>query len=68
MQEAFLEEGAFQCGYCTPGMIMATVALLEQNPHPSDAEIVDVDEQEPVPLLQLLRIQNAVHRAAQAGR
>lgn len=36
-QEAFIEEGALQCGYCTPGMVMQTVAFLKQNPNP-DAE------------------------------
>ena len=41
VQEAFLVEGAMQCGYCTPGMIMATVALLEKNPHPSDQQIAE---------------------------
>jgi aerobic-type carbon monoxide dehydrogenase small subunit (CoxS/CutS family) len=40
VQQAFLEEGAFQCGYCTAGMIMATVALLDKNPQPTDADIV----------------------------
>src|SRR5882724_11743625 len=40
VQEAFLEENAFQCAYCTSGMIMAAVALLEANPKPNDAEIV----------------------------
>lgn len=40
IQEAFLEEGAFQCGYCTSGMIMSTVGLLNSNPRPSDEEIV----------------------------
>lgn len=40
VQEAFLAEGAFQCGYCTSGMVLATVALLQQKPNPSDAEIV----------------------------
>ncbi|MCP3028431.1 (2Fe-2S)-binding protein [Halobacillus sp. A5] len=39
IQEAFLEEGGFQCGYCTPGMIIAAKALLEENPHPTDKEI-----------------------------
>ncbi len=41
VQQAFLDEGAYQCGFCTPGMIVAAVALLEQNPKPSDAEIVE---------------------------
>src|SRR3954453_23550459 len=40
VQRAFLDEGAFQCGYCTPGMIMAAVALLAETPAPTDAEIV----------------------------
>jgi len=39
VQEAFIEAGAVQCGFCTPGMILATVALLRQNPSPSDADI-----------------------------
>jgi len=39
VQRAFLEAGAFQCGFCTPGMIMAAAALLARNPHPTDAEV-----------------------------
>jgi aerobic-type carbon monoxide dehydrogenase small subunit (CoxS/CutS family) len=35
VQEAFLEAEAFQCGYCTPGMVMSTAALLKANPNPS---------------------------------
>ncbi|MFB5265569.1 (2Fe-2S)-binding protein [Paenibacillus enshidis] len=39
IQQAFVEEGGFQCGYCTPGMIMSTKALLDRNPSPSQEEI-----------------------------
>jgi aerobic-type carbon monoxide dehydrogenase small subunit (CoxS/CutS family) len=39
VQQAFLETDALQCGYCTPGMIMAGVALLARNPDPTDAQI-----------------------------
>jgi len=41
IQEAFVEVGAVQCGFCTPGMILATYALLKENPKPSDVEIKD---------------------------
>ena len=40
VQAAFLEQEAFQCGYCTSGMIMGTVALLNATPNPTDADIV----------------------------
>ena len=39
MQEAFVKNYAFQCGYCTPGMVMTSHALLQNNPSPSDEEI-----------------------------
>jgi carbon-monoxide dehydrogenase small subunit len=39
MQEGFHEKHALQCGYCTPGMMMAAIALLQRNPHPSEQEI-----------------------------
>jgi aerobic-type carbon monoxide dehydrogenase small subunit (CoxS/CutS family) len=40
LQQAFLDNGAFQCGYCTPGMIMSAVALLEVCPNPGEQDIV----------------------------
>jgi len=40
VQEAFLAEGASQCGCCTPGMILTTVALLKEKPNPTDSEMV----------------------------
>ncbi|MFZ0629750.1 MAG: (2Fe-2S)-binding protein [Acidobacteriaceae bacterium] len=41
VQEAFLEEGAFQCAYCTSGMILAATALLEKHPHPSEGQVLE---------------------------
>ena len=39
LQQAFLAEGAVQCGYCTPGMLLATKALLDENPEPSVEDV-----------------------------
>jgi aerobic-type carbon monoxide dehydrogenase small subunit (CoxS/CutS family) len=41
VQQAFLDEEAFQCGYCTSGMILSAYSLLKSNPRPSDNEIID---------------------------
>jgi carbon-monoxide dehydrogenase medium subunit len=41
LQEAFIEHAAFQCGYCTPGMLMMTRKLLDENPSPSEADVRD---------------------------
>jgi aerobic carbon-monoxide dehydrogenase small subunit len=39
VQEAFRQQHGLQCGFCTPGMVMATVGLLAENPHPTEAEV-----------------------------
>jgi carbon-monoxide dehydrogenase small subunit len=39
MQQAFMENHALQCGYCTPGMVMAATSLLQENPHPTEEEV-----------------------------
>ena len=41
IQQAFIDHGAVQCGFCTPGMILSAKALLDENPHPTDEEIRD---------------------------
>ncbi len=40
VQQAFVEEGAFQCGYCTSGMVLRATALLRETPHPTEDQIV----------------------------
>lgn len=41
IQEAFWDSHSFQCGFCTPGFVMTTVALLQENPSPTEAEVRD---------------------------
>ncbi len=41
VQQAFIDHGAFQCGYCTPGFILMTTALLKQHPDPNETQIKD---------------------------
>ena len=65
VQEAFLAEGAMQCGYCTPGMIMTTVALLEENPDPTDEEITAAMDVNLCRCNGYTKILNAIHRAAE---
>jgi len=67
VQRAFHEEHALQCGYCTPGMIMATADLLRDNPHPTDEEIRDGLEGNLCRCTGYENIVRAVKRAAQAG-
>ena len=64
LQEAFLETGAMQCGYCTPGMIISGAALLEKNPNPSDADIVQAMQGNVCRCGCYPRIVAAVHLAA----
>lgn len=64
VQQAFLDEGAIQCGYCTPGMILSTVALLEENSQPTDEEITDWMNGNICRCNGYAKIFNAVRRAA----
>jgi aerobic-type carbon monoxide dehydrogenase small subunit (CoxS/CutS family) len=67
LQEAFLAEGAMQCGYCTTGMIMNAVALLRNNPRPTTDEIRMAMDRNMCRCGSHLRIVRAVERAAGAS-
>jgi carbon-monoxide dehydrogenase small subunit len=64
VQEAFLEEGAMQCGYCTSGMILSTVALLQEKPNPTDEEIIAGMNGNICRCNGYVKLMNAVRRAA----
>lgn len=64
VQEAFLTEGAMQCGYCTPGMVLRTLALLKMNPNPSDAMIQSWMNGHLCRCNGYTKILNAIRRAA----
>jgi aerobic-type carbon monoxide dehydrogenase small subunit (CoxS/CutS family) len=66
LQEAFLEADALQCGYCTPGMIIAGVALLSKNANPSEQEIVRFMEGNVCRCGTYPRIVTAIRKAAQS--
>lgn len=68
LQEAFAAEDAAQCGFCTPGQLMAAVALLEHNADPSDAEIVAAMSGNLCRCGTYPKIVRAVRRAAAAAR
>ena len=66
VQAAFIEEQTFQCGYCLNGWVLSTKALLDQNPHPSDAEIRTALESLVCRCGSHVRILAAVRRAAES--
>jgi aerobic-type carbon monoxide dehydrogenase small subunit (CoxS/CutS family) len=68
VQEAFLHEQAFQCAYCTSGMIMSSVALLGTNPNPSESDIVGFMNGNICRCGTYPRIVSAIQRAAQMMR
>jgi len=68
IQQAYLDEGAVQCGYCTPGFIMATKALLDENPAPTEAEIREYLNGNLCRCTGYVNIVKAVQRAAEDMR
>ena len=64
VQEAFLAEGAFQCGYCTPGMILGTVGLLNELPHPSEEDILSRMQRHLCRCCHYQKLLKAIRRAA----
>jgi aerobic-type carbon monoxide dehydrogenase small subunit (CoxS/CutS family) len=66
VQQAFVDSGAFQCAYCTPGMIMSSVGLLQSNPNPSSSEIAQFLQGNICRCGTQPRIVDAVHKAAKA--
>jgi aerobic-type carbon monoxide dehydrogenase small subunit (CoxS/CutS family) len=67
VQSAFLEADAMQCGYCTSGMIMSAVALLQRNPSPNESEIVNFMDGNVCRCGTYPRIVSAIQKAAKAG-
>jgi aerobic-type carbon monoxide dehydrogenase small subunit (CoxS/CutS family) len=67
VQQAFLDEGAMQCGYCTPGMVLGTVALLGTTKRPTDAQVIEALNGHVCRCNGYVRILAAVRRAVEKG-
>ncbi len=68
LQEAFIDKGAIQCGYCTPGMIMSSKALLDKNKTPNQAEIREAIAGNICRCTGYVKIEEAVQAAAEKMR
>ena len=68
LQEAFVEEGAIQCGFCTPGMILSARALLDETPEPSEQEIREAISGNLCRCTGYVKIVKAVQKAALVTR
>jgi len=64
VQEAFLEEGASQCGYCTAGMIVEVVGLLRENPHPTEGDLMSRMQRHLCRCCNYPKLIKAIRRAA----
>lgn len=67
LQQAFIEEGAIQCGYCTPGMVLVGKALLDRNPHPKEEEIRSSLSGNLCRCTGYVKIVNAIKSVAEGG-
>jgi carbon-monoxide dehydrogenase small subunit len=67
LQKAFVEQGAIQCGFCTPGMILSAKALLDKNPHPNEQEIREAISGNLCRCTGYVKILAAVKNAAERG-
>lgn len=68
VQQAFLDEEALQCGYCTSGMVLSATALLREHPKPSDEQIIDFMKGNICRCGTYPRIVAAIRRASQGGQ
>jgi len=67
LQQAFLEHGGYQCGYCTPGMIMNAYALLRERPHPTRQQVLDAMDGNLCRCSAYQRIVAAIEAVAESG-
>ena len=68
LQQAFVDYSAFQCGFCTPGIIMSAKALLDKNPRPTDEDILESLSGNYCRCISHYQVMEAIHAAIENGR